>query len=151
MATAIAGIEPGGGSGGGTSGIYMAQITPSSDVSSLVVTHNLGTTDIVLAACFAETLGDVVPSFAGTMSAFFAKSDMTTRTGKSGYWGGNFYNTTNSYVDNSGLTASSYHSCAVDENTFSFEEAGTASRKYYAGITYTVIIMAASAFSVTEV
>lgn len=33
------------------SGIYMAKITPAEDMSSLQVTHNLGTTDILIALC----------------------------------------------------------------------------------------------------
>lgn len=146
MAETIAGIQAGGG-GGGASGIYMAQITPASDATGFIVNHNLGTTDILMAACFAESLGDIVPSFAGTASAFFGKSSIATRTGKSGHWGGNYYNHTNSYVDSSGLTSASYHSYVVDENSFSFANAGAATRKFYAGVTYTIIIMAASAFT----
>lgn len=146
MAAEIAGIQTGGDSSGVASGIYMAKITPASDTGELTVTHNLGTTDIILAACFAETLGDTVPSFAGTLSAFYAKTDIATRTGKSGYWGGNFYDTTNAYVNHSAITGSGYHSSVIDGNTFKFDEAGAAARKYMAGVTYTVIIMAASAF-----
>lgn len=139
---------------GAASGIYMAQITPAEDAADLYVEHNLGTTDILLAVCFAETLGDVSPTFNGTTAKFWAKTDIPRYRGSStavGSYDSHFYyryangNTLGTYPN-----STVYECTVVDENTFYFARAGSAA-KYIAGVTYTVIIMAASAFSVTEV
>ena len=74
MATAIDGIEAG---GGGTSGIYITHVTPTEDTENIKVVHNLGTTDILLAACWAETLDDIVPTFNGALGKVWAKTDIT--------------------------------------------------------------------------
>ena len=157
MAEAIAGIETGGGgSDGGASGIYMAKITPARDASELTVTHNLGTTDILLAVCFAETLGDVTPTFNGAVAKFWAKTDIPRRVTSSENAPGNYdthfsYSTTAANV-NGGLPNSEVYFCTVkDENNFIFDSAGSSAAKYITGVTYTVIIMAASAFKETEV
>ena len=44
-------------------------------------------------------------------------------------------------------TSDAYFSKVVDENTFVFASAGAAAAKHFAGVTYTVIIIAASAFA----
>lgn len=143
-----------GGSSGGASGIYMAKITPASNVNRLQVVHNLGTTDILFAACFAETLGTVTPTANSTMARFFAITDIPFRYSASS--SGENYQMTSSYLVSSGQTngsgAQSDDQCCivVDENNFLFPSASS-SWRFCAGVTYTVIIMAASAFSVTEV
>lgn len=134
--------------GGCASGIYMAQVTPETDLDSIKITHNLGTTDILMAACFAETLGDSVPSFNGTLSKFWAKTDIAVRISSSEN-GQNFdthffYVTSNQHAQG-GVPSNSNYRCSIDdENTFSFTKAAS-SYKYIAGVTYTVIIIAANA------
>lgn len=143
------------GSDGGASGIYMAKITPARDISELTVTHNLGTTDILLAVCFAETLGDVTPTFNGAVAKFWAKTDIPRRVTSSANAPGN-YDAHFSYLTTAahmvvGIPASEAYFCTVkDENNFIFDSAGSSAAKYIAGVTYTVIIMAASAFKETE-
>lgn len=153
MATAIAGIQTGGGSGGGTSGIYMAKVTLAENAHSFEIVHNLGTTDILLAAVWAETKGDFVPDVSGTLAKWWAKTDINTRRGGNGFCPGYSWNLTNSYADSQAPNISSYESLTITENSVTFPKASSSSTGYvyYAGITYTVIIMAASAFSVTEV
>ena len=141
---------------GGASGIYMAQVTPASDSTGLSVSHNLGTTDILMAVCFAETLGEVTPTFNGALAKFWAKSDIPQRISSSASSVGNYdahatYNTTNLYETIGSPNSTSYQCAVVDENTFKFANAGSAASKYIAGVTYTVIIIAASALSTTEV
>lgn len=148
--------EAGGGNsgGGGASGIYMAKITPASDTGELTVTHDLGTTDILLAVCFAETLGDVTPSFNGAVAKFWAKSDIPRRVTSS--WNEPNYDAHFSYSYATGNmtagipTSNSYFCRVEDENNFIFDSAGSVAAKYIAGVTYTVIIMSASAFKETE-
>lgn len=150
MAQAIAGIETGGG-GGGASGIYMAKITPAEEVGSFTVTHNLGTTDILFAGLWAETMGDVVPTASRGIMKAWIKTDI--KNARSGY--GWDIQTTWDVTNNRGGSpaqpnSSAYWSEAKDENNFFFARPGSASAKYTAGVTYTVIIMAASAFKETE-
>lgn len=140
-----------GGSSGGTSGIYMAKITPASDMESLQVTHNLATTDILAAICWAETLGNVTPTFNGALGKFWTKTDIPNNRVGFGFSTHALYNTPSSVAWVGAPLSSAYWDAVVDENTFSFRRAGASAAKYIAGVTYTVIIMAASAFSVTEV
>jgi hypothetical protein len=157
MVEAIAGIETGGGgSDGGASGIYMAKITPASDMDELRITHNLGTTDILVAVCWAETLGDVTPAFDGAVANVYLKSSLPFRLTNSinhenmiafARW-----SVSNANVNTVAPPSSdAYYSEAVNENTFVFDKAGASPAKWMAGVTYTVIIMTASAFSVSEV
>lgn len=140
-----------GGSPGGTGGIYMAKVTPAETVGSLEVVHNLGTTDILFAACFVETLGDAVPTFACALGKWWAKTDIPNNRSAVGYNTLSSYNVANAYAICNAPTSSSYWDEVENENSFVFKPAGSGSNKYMAGVTYTVIIMAASAFSVTEV
>lgn len=138
---------------GGSGGIYMAQITPASDTSEINVTHNLGTTDILLAACFAETLGEVTPTFNGALAKFWAKSNIPQRVTSSATSAGNYdahstYNATSLYGTIGSPNSAAYQCAVVDKNTFKFDSAGSAAAKYFTGVTYTIIIIAASAFSV---
>ena len=147
--TLIAGFGSGGGeSSGGASGIYMAKITPESDADAITVTHDLGTTDILFAACWAETLGDIVPTLNGALAKFFAKSDVpfkiSTSTNHDKFNIGVFYNTTNANAQNSVISSLNYTDSVIDENTFEFNKTASA-YKFIAGVTYTVIIIAANA------
>ena len=148
--------EAGGGSSGGTSGIYMAKITPASDTGELAVTHNLGTTDILAAVCWTESFGDVVPAFDGSVANVYLKSSVPFRTSNSSNHENMIafakWSVSNANVNTIGQpTSATYFSKPTDDNVFRFDSAGAVSAKYFAGVTYTVIIMAASAFSVTEV
>lgn len=140
----IAGFGTG---GGGASGIYMAKITPASATATLRVTHNLGTTDILFAALWAEnSLGDITPNNGDTLASIWTKTDIpNNRGGVGNSWYGS-YNATNACVGLNAPTSSSVWSEVVDENTFSFKARSGSSSKVVVGVTYTVIIMAASAF-----
>ena len=145
---ALAGYGSGG--GGSTSGIYMAKITPETDAIKLKIKHNLGTEDILIAVCFAETLGDIVPTFNGCLGKFFAKTDIpfkasgTENGTHNNYNLSSKYNTTNAYATGGGTTSRSYWDYVVDENTFIFSRS-ISEAKFIAGVTYTVIIIAGSA------
>ena len=154
VASEIARIQSG--SSGGVSGIYMAQITPAEDTDEVTVAHNLGTTDILMACCWAETFGDVTPTFDGSVANVYLKSSMPFRMSSSSNHENMIafakWSMSNANVTTIGQpTSSTYFSKPIDENTFRFDSAGSAAAKYFAGVTYTVVIMAASAFSVTEV
>ena len=148
LTTAVNSLIAGFGTGGGgdVSGIYMAKITPSSDVSSLTIQHNLGTTDILLAACFVETLGDITPTFNGALGKWWAKTDIPNNRSGVGFDTLAGYSAANAYATLSAPTSLSYWDKVKDENNFVFWQAGSAASKYITGVTYTVIIMAASAF-----
>lgn len=145
-----AGYEAGKSGGGGSdnvSGIFMAEITPATDLSYLTVKHNLGTTDILLAACFAETLGEVSPGFNGSLAKFWGRSSIPTQRSGTGFNVGYYWQTTNSYaVGAQPSSASTWDSPCGDENSFTFFKALTNVSNWIAGVTYKVIIMAASAF-----
>lgn len=148
MAQAIAGIEIGGGSGGGTSGIYMAKITPAEDVGGFTITHNLGTTDILLAAVFAESFGSFTPGRSGSLSHLWAKTEIPIIRGGNGYDMNFRYDTGNQYITYAMAAASGRFVTFPDGDTAYFPAAGsTAATKFFAGVTYTVIVMAASAFA----
>lgn len=144
----IAGFGQGGGSSGGASGIYMAKITPETDSLSIDVVHNLGTTDILFAAILVETFGDIVPTFNGTLAKFCAKSDIpfriTSTENHDMFNNGVFYNATNAIAQPGSITSLIYTDVAIDENTFGFKRVASA-YKFIAGVTYTVIIVAANA------
>lgn len=144
----IDGFGSGGGSTGGLNGIYMAQVTLDTDSDNIRITHNLGTTDIIMATCFAQTLGDIVPSFAATLVKFFAKTDIPVRvtpTENGVNYDSSFnYNTTYKYAQGAIPTNEKYRSEIVDENTFNFKRAAS-SYKFIAGVTYTIIIISADA------
>ena len=155
VAEAIEGMETGGGSSGGASGIYMAKITPASEVSSFTITHNLGTSDILAAVCWAESFGDVVPTADRTTMRTWLKTDIPVRLSSSSTHANidifNSYSVSSSHITQPSQPTSSAYLCSIkDENTFSFYCAGSANARFYAGVTYTVIIMAASAFKETE-
>jgi hypothetical protein len=153
MAAAIAGITVG---GGGMDGVYMAQVTPDSDVGEIVVEHGLGTEDILLAACWIEDMGGYSPAFNGSVLNVYLKSALPYRMSNTvnrenaviyGVWNTNSANV--SAI--SQPTSNSYVSMPVGANAFVFDSAGAASAKYFGGVTYTVLIVAASAFVPTEV
>lgn len=140
-----------GGGSSGANGIYMAQITPAEDLENLTVNHNLGTTDILCALCWAETLGDITPTFNGTLGKFWTKTDIPNQRSAIGNNTYSAYSTTSAYAVLNAPTSSNYWDEAASENTFKFRRGASAAAKYIAGVTYTVIIIAASAFSATEV
>lgn len=138
----------GGGSSGGASGIYMAKVTPAEEVGSFTVTHNLGTTDILFAGLWAETMGDIVPTTSRAIMKVWFKTDIKNVRVGYGWDIQTTWDVTNNRSGNPGQPNSyAYWSEAKDENNFLFARPGSASAKYTAGVTYTVIIMAASAFT----
>lgn len=151
LTTAMAALIAGFGRGDsvdGTRGIYMAQITPAEDVDSLEIIHNLGTADVMLAAVWAKTLGGIVPVNNNTLAKFWAKTDVTTQRGGNGFSPGYGWNTTNSYATSQAPNTAAYETLAITENSVIFPRTGSGSGTVYlTGVTYTVIIIAASAFS----
>ena len=153
LTAAIASLAEGfgqGGSGGGSArGIYMAKVTPETDLRELTIQHNLGTTDILLAAAFAETWGEITPSFNGALAKFWAKTDIPVRetsTSSAQNYNAHFsYNTGTTLAIVGSPNSPAYRCGVVDENTFKFERSVSATAKYIAGVTYTVIVIAANA------
>lgn len=141
MAAAIAGIP----AGGGASGIYMAQVTPSEDVGTITVEHNLGTTDILLAALWAESLGGVTPENGRGLARFWAKTEIPNNRGGDGWQAQGYWNAANGYALLAAPTSSAYWDGVVDENRFEFARPGSVSAQYAGGVTYTVVIVAAYA------
>ena len=150
IASLAAGFGQGGSGGGSASGIYMAKVTPETDSIDLEIKHNLGTQDILIAVCFAETLGGIVPTFNGCLVKFFAKTDIAfkaygTENGTyNNYNLNSLYNTTNKYAQGAGTSSKVNWDYVVDENTFIFNRSSSTS-KFIAGVTYTVIVIAANA------
>lgn len=143
MISAIAGIS--GESGGGALNAYMTKVTPEEDVQSIVVTHNLGTTDILLAACWAETLGDVTPSVSNaTLGKMWSNTDIVNNRGGFGFCAQYYWNLTNAYAATGSPNASGYWDKITDENTFEFVRGQSGTATFLAGVTYTVIIVAAN-------
>lgn len=134
---------------GSASGIYMARVTPETDSNELKIQHNLGTTDILLAVAFAETLGEITPSFNGAVAKFWAKTDIPVRESSTSlaqnYNAYFFYNTGATSAAVGSPNSPAYRCEVVDENTFKFARAGSALAKYIAGVTYTIIVIAANA------
>ena len=147
IASLVAGFGQGGSGGGSASGIYMAKVTPSEDLDNMAIAHNLGTTDILLVSCWAETLGDIVPATTGSLAKFWAKTDIATQRGGGSFSTGYAWNTTNQYASVSAPNTAYYEKLTVtDENNIWLQKcsSGTASR-YLAGVTYTIIVIAANA------
>lgn len=152
MAAAIAGISGGGGAGG----IYMAQVTPESDVGRITVVHNLGTTDLLLASIWAESLGDAQLTADRIMMRTWLKSDIPFRITSSTQIQNidiySNYSSSAGHINTSGHpNSTAYLSEILDENTFQFASGTFAVARFAAGVTYTVIIVAASAFSAAAV
>lgn len=152
LTTAVNALVAGFGQGGsGASGIYMAKITPASDKKSLTIQHDLGTTDILCALCWAETFGGVAPDYGITMRAWL-KTDIPVRLTSSSTHSNidifNAYYASDAFIGVPGQpTSTAYLSAIKDENTMQIYSGGSSSAYFSAGVTYTVIIMAASAFS----
>lgn len=144
----IAGFGSGGGSSVGTSGIYMAKITPEEDLDAFIIGHNLRTTDILSVSIWAETLGDYIPDTQISLHKVWNKTDIKTQRGGNGFSLGYGWDNTNSYATPKTANVDRYETLTViDENTIRMPrtQSGT-SLVYKTGVTYTVIVIAASAF-----
>ena len=116
VASEIAGIQS-----ASVSGIYMAKITHASDTGAFKVKHNLGTTDILMACCWPETLGDISPTFNGSVGSFWFKNDLPTTKTEANLTLYALYNVTQSAVLSAGIPNSAQYMCAIiDENTFRY-------------------------------
>jgi hypothetical protein len=148
MAAAITGIQTGSGSGdsSGAKGVYVAQVTPAENVGTITVEHNLGTTDIALAALWVESFGEVVPNISGGLFKCWAKTNIHNRRGGVGFQALSTYDVTNARASDMAMPNSEvYWDEAKDENNFTFVRPGSASAQYIGGVTYTVVIVAANA------
>jgi hypothetical protein len=148
MAAAIAGIQTG---GGGTNGIYMAEVTLAENKGAVVIDHSLGTTDIMFAAMWAQDLNGITPDYNCCLGKFWFNTGIATRAGGNSFCCQYNWNTTNGYASGGAPTSGAYVDRPDNENTFTFKLGGSAVASYIAGVTYKVVIMAKSAFSVTEV
>ena len=142
MAAAIAGISGG--------GFYMAQVTPESDMARITVMHNLGTTDILLASIWAESLGDAQLTADRIVMRTWLRSNIPFRITSSTQVPNidvySIYSSSAGYINTSGHPNSTvYLSEILDKNTFQFASGTSASARFAAGVTYTVLIVAAGA------
>ena len=148
LTTAVNSLIAGFGTGGGgdVSGIYMAKITPAEAIDRIEINHNLGTTNILLVAAWAETLGDITLSTTSTLAKFWAKTDITTQRGGGGFSPGYMWNTTNSYAAPSAPNVMLYETLTItDENNVTLPRTQSSTNTYYnAGVTYTVVVIAAN-------
>ena len=149
MAEAIAGISSGGGDV--SSGIYMADVTLAENKGRVYIDHNLGTADILLAAIWAQGLNGVTPDYNCCLGKFWLNTGITNKLGGNSFCCQYNWNTTNGYAAGGAPTSGTYIDQPENENTFIFKPGGAAAATYIAGVTYKVVIMAKSAFSVTEV
>lgn len=145
LTAAIASLAAGFGQGGGASGIYTAKITPSENINFLRVEHGLNTTDILFALCWAETLGDIVPTFNGTLGKFWTKTDIKNNKGGDGTSACLVWSTSAECAQITYPTSTTYWDSVIDENIFEFKRGNSSVAQYIAGVTYTVIIMAGQA------
>ena len=127
--------------------------TPTSDSNTVTVTHNLGTTNILIAAIFAE-------SFKGVeLTSQAAAAQVMINTPYPQY-GSSIFSTEKNIVANvsydytinkskmSGLTSSSYIPSINDENKITFRQTGASTLRYAGGVTYKVIVVASEEVSV---
>lgn len=139
--------EAGGGSSGGTSGIYMAKITPAEDTNYIRVEHNLNS-DVIAAFLYVDNW-TIDPASAGRnfpVAHMYVKTGIDVYTSASAYKNAYIakgeYNLNNKYVGSAGgWTSNSYTPHPDDANTFVFETANTANAKFLAGQTLTCVIV----------
>lgn len=139
-------LEVGGGASDGSSGIYMGKITLAEYNGTLTIPHNLGTTDILYAAAWCESFGDNPTPAGGTICKMWAKTDIPTRRGGNGFCTGYGWSATNNYADGNHPNATGYEMIEItDENTVVLPRMASGNTSgYYAGITYTVFVIAAN-------
>lgn len=146
----IAGFGQSGGADSGISGIYMAKVTPATSKSTMTITHNLGTKDILMAAVFAETFGDnPIGEVTATIGGFWAKADMPAIRGGVGYDMKFTWNKT--IISNSTAQTANAYLNINNENQVTFHGASSSGAfNFPVGLTHTVIVIPASAFKETE-
>ena len=137
--------SPGGSSGGEPSRLYVGSVTPSEKVQEIPVTHNLGTTDILLVAVWAEDLGNAVLDSSNTVAKFWARTGVPTLRGGNGYAPGYTWNSTGGYAGPSSPISAAYETLTItDANNVTMPRATSGSNTWYlAGVTYTVVVVAA--------
>lgn len=149
LTTVVASLIAGFGQGGGESDygyrVYAAQVTPETDASYLVIQHNLATTDILLAMCAANTLGDIIPTFGATLGKMWCKTGITNNKGADGFSAGYQWDATNNYAKVSAPNTAAYFDKITDDNTFTFNRCSSGTTSFLAGLTYDIIIIAANA------
>jgi hypothetical protein len=158
MPLEIASIVAGGNSGGNTggmNGIYMAKITPAENISTMDIEHNLGTTDILFALVWIESMGDYEVTENHSAANIWLKTDIPTRV-TSSLNRENFeaqvgYSYSTKIISSVGLKNSgSYVRNPTEDNVFTIKAGTSISTYFYGGVTYTVVVAAASAFEKTE-
>lgn len=145
MAQAIAALNVG---SGGATGIYMAKITPTENLTGgFPITHNLGTTDILYVAVWAESLGEITPTINVNLCKMWAKTDIPTRRGGNGFSAGCGWDVSNSYAYVIAPNTADYETIdIIDDNRIVLPKVFSGVSNYYSeGVTYTVIVIAENA------
>lgn len=146
----IAGFGQGGGSSGGTSGIYVAEVTPEEDTNEIRISHDLNA-DVLIAALFANefTLSpDAIDRNFPVMQVYI-KTNLDVYTSSSAFLNAfvanNAYNYTNGNIGRTqGYTSNSYSPKPTEDdpkNIFSFQTSNVANSKFKAGQTLRVVIV----------
>ena len=158
MPLEIASIIAGGNSGGstgGVNGIYMAKITPAENITYMDIEHNLGTTDLLFALVWVESMGDYEATENHSVANIWLKTDIPTRV-TSSLNRENFeaqvnYSYSAKIISSVGLKNSgTYVRNPTEDNVFTIKAGTAAGTYFYGGVTYTVVVAAASAFEKTE-
>lgn len=148
LATKLASLISNNETGAGNHGIYVGYYTPTTDTRTINVVHNLGTDDILMAAIFAETLGDKVPTYACALSVVYLKTDYS-HYGSSAFSSESSMTLCSRYRTSDGksqigsITSAAYLP-TISEDSVIFQPAGAAASTYCAGVTYTAIIIPSS-------
>ena len=159
MPLEIASIIAGGNSGGstgGVNGIYMAKITPAENIAYMNIEHNLGTTDLLFALVWVESMGDYEATDNHSVGNIWLKTDIPTRV-TSSLNRENFeaqvgYSYSAKIISSTGLkSASNCVQNPTEDNIFSIKAGNSIGTCFYGGVTYTVVVAAASAFNETGV
>ena len=125
-------------------GLYIGRITPEENLDAFPIRHNLGTTKILLAALWAENLGDAAPESNHTFAKFWAATDVPTLRGGNGFAPGYTWNSTGGYTGPASPISAAYETLTIsDENTVLMPRATSGSTTWYlAGVTYTAVVVA---------
>ena len=147
---AVGALIAGFGSGGGASGVYIAEVTPEEDTNEIRISHNLNA-DVLIAALFANEItlsSDAINRNFPVMQVYI-KTNLDVYTSSSAFLNAfiatNIYNNTDKKITRSmGYTSSSNvptPTSADPKNIFLFQTSNIATAKFKAGQTLRVVIV----------